>query len=322
MRYVITGGAGFIGSHLTEALLRQGDEVVVVDNFSTGSRANLAAVAGHPHLTVAEDDVVTPSPVFSGILRSADVIVHLAAAVGVELVVHDPVRTIETNVRGTENVLSVAVDNRIRVIVASTSEVYGKSTREYFSERDDLLIGPPTHSRWAYACSKLLDEFYVMAHHRSHQLPGTVVRFFNTVGPRQIGRYGMVLPRFVERALRGQPLEVYGSGEQTRCFCHVKDVVRALIGLAGEPAAVGRIFNIGSNRRISIRALAELVRERAGSSSQIVTIPYDQAYEKGFEDMLHRAPELTAIRELLGWEAECSLEQIVDDVIAEKRAKR
>ncbi len=319
MRYIITGGAGFIGSHLTEALLKQGHEVVVIDNFSTGRRENLQAVMENPKLRIVEDDVVEPSSAFSGLLATADVIVHLAAAVGVELVVRDPVRTITTNVRGSENVLKVAVENKIRILVASTSEVYGKSGKEFFSESDDLLIGPPTHSRWSYAASKLLDEFYVTAYHRAAGLPGTVVRFFNTVGPRQIGRYGMVLPRFVERALRGEALEVYGSGDQTRCFCHVRDVVRALTALAVEPESYGKIYNIGSTRRISIRKLAEMVIARSGSTSAIASVSYEKAYEKGFEDMMNRAPNTGAIRALINWEPECSLEGIIDDVIAEKR---
>ena len=218
MRYLITGGAGFIGGHLTEALLAAGESVTVVDNYSTGSPANLSAVSGHPALRIVEADVVTEPTLLDGLVRDAEVVFHLAAAVGVELVVRDPVRTILTNVHGTENVLRAAAQYGKRVIIASTSEVYGKSTREKFSENDDLLIGSPFHSRWSYACSKLLDEFYLMAFHRACNLPGTVVRFFNTVGPRQTGMYGMVIPRFVGRALAGAPLQVFGDGNQSSCF--------------------------------------------------------------------------------------------------------
>ena len=319
MRYLITGGSGFIGGHLTENLLASGDEVVVIDNFSTGRRENLAAVAGHPRLTVIEGDVVGEPDLLRREVAAADRIVHLAAAVGVELVVRDPVRTITTNVHGTENVLRPAAEYGKRIVIASTSEVYGKSSKELFAETDDLLIGNPLRSRWSYACSKLLDEFYLMAFHRQCGLPGTVVRFFNTVGPRQTGQYGMVVPRLVRCALAGEPLPVYGTGRQTRCFCHVLDVVRALRLLLDEPATYGKIYNIGSSRSISIEALAELVIARTGSASMIRRIPYDQAYEKGFEDMLRRVPDTAALRQLTGWQPARSLEQIIDDVAAEFR---
>ena len=239
---------------------------------------------------------------------------HLAAAVGVELVVRDPVRTITTNVHGTENVLKLTAKYNRRVIVASTSEVYGKSTNPLFSETDDLLIGSPFHSRWSYACSKLLDEFYVMAFHRSTGMPGTVVRFFNTVGPRQTGMYGMVIPRFVGRALRGEPLQVYGDGTQSRCFCHVADVVRALQLLVGRTESCGQIYNIGSQRLITIEELAHLVIERTGSRSAIEFVPYEKAYAKGFEDMQRRMPDTAAIHALTGWKPERSLEEVIDDV--------
>lgn len=314
MHYLITGGAGFIGSHLTEALLAKGESVTVVDNFSTGSRANLAAVAGHPGLRVIESDVVTDVELLKSLVPACDAIVHLAAAVGVELVVHDPVHTILTNVHGTENILRLAAEHHRRIVVASTSEVYGKSTRAKFSETDDLVIGSPFNSRWSYACSKLLDEFLLMAFHRSSGLPGTVVRFFNTVGPRQTGRYGMVVPRFVGRALRNEPLQVYGDGEQSRCFCHVADVVRALLLLLPREDTWGGVFNIGSQRSVTIRQLAELVIERTGSASSIEQIPYEKAYEKGFEDMRRRMPDTDRIRSLTGWQPEISLEQIIDDV--------
>ena len=314
MRYLITGGAGFIGGHLVESLLADGHEVVVVDDYSTGSPRNLANVAAHPKLRIIEADILESAELLDAEIAACDAVFHLAAAVGVELVVKDPVRTITTNVHGTENVLKPAAKYGRRIIVASTSEVYGKSTLPEFTETDDLLIGSPYHSRWSYACSKLLDEFYVMSFHRAVNLPGTVVRFFNTVGPRQTGRYGMVVPRFVGRALRNEPLQVYGDGEQSRCFCHVADVVRALLLLLPREDTWGGVFNIGSQRSVTIRQLAELVIERTGSASSIEQIPYEKAYEKGFEDMRRRMPDTDRIRSLTGWQPEISLEQIIDDV--------
>ena len=314
MRHLITGGAGFIGSHLTESFLADGDEVVVIDNFSTGSRRNLRNVADSPRLTVVEGDVLTDTELIEREVAAADSVFHLAAAVGVELVVHDPVRTITTNVHGTENLLLAAAKHRRRIIIASTSEVYGKSTQEMFAEEDDLLIGSPYNSRWCYACSKLLDEFYLMAFHRAAGLPGTVVRFFNTVGPRQTGRYGMVVPRFVGRALKGEPLQVYGDGGQSRCFCHVLDVVGALRLLLGREESFGKIYNIGSQRLVTIRELAELVIARTDSRSGIEFVPYEKAYEKGFEDMRRRKPDTRAVTGLTGWRPVRSLETIIDDV--------
>lgn len=320
MKFLITGGAGFIGSHLTEALLADRHKVAVIDDFSTGSRENLAAVSGNPDLEIYEEDI-TRSAHLEPLIRESDCVIHLAAAVGVELVVHDPVRTIRTNVEGTDKVLTCAAESSKRCIVASTSEVYGKSDKPFFQETDDLRIGPSTNSRWSYACSKLLDEFLLMAFHRNRGLPGTVVRFFNTVGPRQTGRYGMVLPRFVSAALKGESLSVYGTGEQTRCFCHVRDVVRALKLLIPADRSYGKVFNIGTSRRISIRQLAELVIERAYSGSPIRTVSYEDAYEPGFEDMMNRAPDCAAIRELCGWTPQIELEQIIDDVIAYMKSK-
>ena len=320
MKYLITGGAGFIGSHLTESLLADRHAVTVIDDFSTGSPENLAAVKDHPQLTVIEEDILAGDRLEKAVAAS-DCVVHLAAAVGVELVVHDPVRTLVTNVHGSERVLTFAANGGKRCILASTSEVYGKSTKPFFKETDDLCIGPSVNSRWSYACSKLLDEFFLMALYRDRQLPGTVVRFFNTVGPRQTGRYGMVLPRFAAAALANRPLPVYGTGNQTRCFCHVHDVVRALRLLIPREDSYGKVFNIGTARRISIGNLAKLVIERAGSSSGIEIIPYEKAYEPGFEDMLNRAPDCNAIKALCGWEPEIELEQIIDDVIAFQRSK-
>ncbi len=319
MRYFITGGAGFIGGHLTEALLAAGHEVTVIDNYSTGSPENLANVATHPRLTIIEADILDATETLEREISTCDVVFHLAAAVGVELVVKDPVRTIITNVHGTENVLRHAAKYQRRVIVASTSEVYGKSTHQEFSETDDLLIGPPSHSRWSYACSKLLDEFYVMAFHGSVGLPGTVVRFFNTVGPRQTGMYGMVVPRFVGRAIKNEPIQVYGDGKQSRCFCHVADVVRALMMIVDRPESHGNIYNIGSRHLVTIEELARLVIERTGSRSSIELIPYEQAYAAGFEDMRRRMPDTTAIHALTGWKPERTLDEIIDDVSASLR---
>jgi UDP-glucose 4-epimerase len=315
MRYLITGGAGFIGGHLTESLLADGHEVVVIDDLSTGSLDNLAKVADNPRLDFVEGDILN-LPELEYLITRSDMVFHLAAAVGVELVVHDPVRTIVTNVHGTEKVLKGAARKNVKTLVASTSEVYGKSNNDEFSETDDLLIGPSVKSRWSYACSKLLDEFYAMAQHKSNGLPVIVTRFFNTVGPRQTGQYGMVLPRFVARALKGEPLLVYGDGEQSRCFCHVFDTVRALRGLADSERAVGAVVNVGTRHSTTINALAELVVSRLGSSSTIEHIPYEEAYEAGFEDMRRRMPNTTAIKSLIGWEPTLSLEEIIDDVAA------
>ena len=314
MRFLITGGAGFIGGHLTEALLAAGHDVTVIDNYSTGSPENLAGVAGHRGLKVIEADILDATEILDAEIAASETVVHLAAAVGVELVVKDPVRTITTNVHGTENVLKCAAKYDRRVIVASTSEVYGKSSHPEFSETDDLLIGSPFHSRWSYACSKLLDEFYLMAFHHACGLRGTVVRFFNTVGPRQTGMYGMVIPRFVGRAIKGEPLQVYGDGGQSRCFCHVADVVRALLLIVDRPETFGNIYNIGSRHSITIGELARRVIERTGSGSSIELIPYEEAYAKGFEDMRRRMPNTAAIHALTGWKPELSLDRIIDDV--------
>ena len=314
MKILVTGGAGFIGSHLTESLLKRGDSVTVVDNFSTGSVENLAAVREHSALKILELDVAQEQQKVEQLVKEHECVIHLAAAVGVELVVNDPARTISTNVRGTENVLLPAAEFDKRIIAASTSEVYGKSGKEKFSESDDLLIGSPEHSRWSYACSKLLDEFYLTALVQTADLRGTVTRFFNTVGPRQTGRYGMVLPRFVRAALNNEDIPVYGDGGQSRCFCHVHDVIRALIALIDDERTYGEVYNIGSQRLVTIKELAELVIKRTGSSSKISVIPYEKAYAKGFEDMRRRMPDTAKINALNGWNAEKSLEEIIDDV--------
>jgi len=322
MNVLITGGAGFIGSHLCKALLKRGDNVTVADNFSTGCRENLRFPGGEK-ITVIETDISIDSTVVRELIRQADTVFHLAAAVGVELVVNDPVRTIQTNIDGSAHVIKAASEFDKRLFIASTSEVYGKSNHELFSETDDLLIGSPDHSRWSYACSKLLDEFYLMAYHQAAGLRGTIVRFFNTVGPGQTGKYGMVVPRFVGRALRGEPLQLYGDGGQSRCFCHVSDVVRALLLLLDDDRSIGNIYNIGSNHLVTMRVLAELVIARTGSTSSIETVPYEKAYAKGFEDMRRRMPDTARLRELTGWQVEHTLEQIIDDVaLAIKTSER
>ena len=319
MNILITGGAGFIGSHLAESWLRDGHSVTIIDDLSTGSLDNLKSLPHPGHVEFVKGNVIT-SRALPGLVKKADLVYHLAAAVGVELVVHDPIRTIETNVSGTGRILKLADKcGGKRIFIASTSEVYGKSAAVPFHETDDLIIGPSTHSRWSYACSKLIDEFLLMAYYKSRRLPGTVTRFFNTVGPRQTGRYGMVIPRFVSAALQGKPLSVYGSGEQTRCFCHVADTVRALRMLADCEASFGQILNIGSTHSITIRQLAETIIRQLHSKSKIEVVSYDKAYEPGFEDMLHRAPDCTKIGRICGWKAELPLDRIISDVAVHLR---
>ena len=313
MKVLITGGAGFIGSHLTRALLSAGHTVAVIDDLSTGSLDNITEFQKDSRYRFIKGDILV-SGELEELIADCDTVFHLAAAVGVELVVHDPVRTILTNVQGTERVLTAATKYDKRIILASTSEVYGKSAKPLFAETDDLLIGPSTHSRWSYACSKLMDEFLLMAYFRDRGLRGTVVRIFNTVGPGQTGRYGMVIPRLVAAALSGDQLKVFGTGEQTRCFCHVSDVVRALLLLMETPDSYGGIYNIGSTEKVTIRQLAEFVIHELNSSSKIDMIPYDQAYANGFEDMLHRAPDCSKLYALTNWQAEIPLKQIIADV--------
>lgn len=316
---VVTGGAGFIGSHLVERLLRDDHRVTVIDDCSTGSLANLRAVAGHPKLTVIEStvsDCVDLPTLFSQV----DFVYHLAAAVGVELVVHSPIYTIETNLHETEMVLEAAAAGQIPVLLASTSEVYGKSTRPAFSESDDLVIGPPYLGRWSYACSKLMDEFLAMAYCQERQLPVIIARLFNTVGPRQTGRYGMVLPRFIEAALKDEPLRVFGTGTQTRCFCSVADAVEALVRLRATPAAVGGIFNVGSDSEITILDLARRIVEQLRSKSRLEFIPYSEAYAPGFEDMQRRVPVIEKLRETIGFAPNIPLETIIAETATHLRA--
>jgi UDP-glucose 4-epimerase len=315
VKVLITGGAGFIGSHLADAYIERGDEVFVIDDLSTGSIDNIHHLKGHPRFHY-EIESVHRMPVLAELVDRCDVIFHLAAAVGVKLIVESPVRTIETNVRGTEVVLAAANKKKKRVLIASTSEVYGLSTDVPFREDGNLVMGATTKGRWSYACSKAIDEFLALAYWREKKLPTIVVRLFNTVGPRQTGQYGMVIPTFVKQALAGRPLTVYGSGEQTRCFGYVGDVVKALVALMDHPDAVGNVFNIGSNEEISINALAERVRGLTSSDSEIVHIPYGEAYEEGFEDMPRRVPDTTKVRDLVGFRAEASLDTILKQVIA------
>jgi UDP-glucose 4-epimerase len=310
MRALVTGGAGFIGSHLSEALLEKGHEVFVLDNLSTGAIANIAHLKDDRrfHYTI---ESVTNEPILAELVDQSDVVFHLAAAVGVKLIVEQPVNTIETNVHGTEVVLRHANKKKKLVLVASTSEVYGKSSEVPFSETADLVLGPSIKHRWAYACSKLIDEFLALAYWKEKKLPIIIVRLFNTVGPRQTGRYGMVIPTFVRQALANQPITVYGDGTQSRSFTYVGDVVEGLISLVAEPRAVGEVFNIGNGEEITIGALAERVKALAGSRSSIVNIPYDQAYEAGFEDMPRRVPDIDKIRALVGYEPKVDLEEIL-----------
>ena len=314
MRVLITGGAGFIGSHLSDAYIQRGDEVYIIDDLSTGTIENIQHLKGHPrfHYTI---DNVHNNPVTAELIDQCDVIFHLAAAVGVKLIVESPVRTIETNVHGTEVVLSLANKKKKKVLIASTSEVYGLSTDVPFREDGNLVMGATTKGRWSYACSKAIDEFLALAYWREKKLPTIVVRLFNTVGPRQTGQYGMVIPTFVKQALTGRPITVYGDGKQSRCFGYVGDVVGALVKLMDEPWAVGQVFNIGSNVEITMLELAERVKQITQADSEIQFVPYDEAYEEGFEDMPRRIPDITKVSELVGFRPEVGLDQILENVI-------
>ncbi len=314
MKVLITGGAGFIGSHLSDAYIERGDEVFILDDLSTGSINNIHHLRQHPrfHYTI---DSVHKTRVVAELVDECDVVFHLAAAVGVKLIVESPVRTIETNVHGTEVVLAQAHKKKKKVLLTSTSEVYGLSTQVPFREDGPLVMGATTKGRWSYACSKALDEFLALAYWREKKLPTVVVRLFNTVGPRQTGQYGMVIPSFVKQALAGRPITVYGDGSQSRCFGYVGDVVRALMALMEHPDAVGQVFNIGSTEEVTIGELAEVVKVLTGSQSEIVTMPYSEVYEAGFEDMPRRVPDTTKVRELIGYCPSIKLEQILELVI-------
>ena len=320
MRYLITGGAGFIGSHLAERLLDRGDHVVLLDNLSTGSMENIRHLKSKERMEYHLDAIENRSLV-AELVDDADIIVHLAAAVGVRLIVESPVRTIETNVNGTQIILEAAEKKRKLVLAASTSEVYGKSTQVPFREEADLVLGPTTKGRWSYAASKALDEFLALAYWRERKVPVIVVRLFNTVGPRQTGRYGMVLPNFVRQALDNAPITVYGSGAQSRCFCDVRDTVESLIRLMDTDHAVGEVVNIGNTEEISIAQLAETVKARIGSSSNIAYVPYDQAYEPGFEDMMRRVPCVDKLHALTGFRPQTKLADIIDRVSSYLREK-
>ena len=321
MRVLITGGAGFIGSHLADAYLQRGDEVLIIDDLSTGKIENIQHLKGHPHFHYTIDSVHN-HPVTAELVDQCDVVFHLAAAVGVKLIVESPVRTIETNVRGTEVVLSIANKKKKKVLVASTSEVYGLSTDVPFREDGNLVMGATTKGRWSYACSKAIDEFLALAYWREKKLPTVVVRLFNTVGPRQTGQYGMVIPTFVKQALARRPITVYGDGQQTRCFGFVGDVVEALLKLMDHDQAVGQVFNIGSNQEISILSLAERVKELTRSASEIVYVSYDEAYEEGFEDMPRRVPDISKVSALVGFRPQMGLDGILESVIDYQSGRR
>ena len=320
MKILITGGAGFIGSHLAERLLERGDEVHVIDDLSTGSIDNIEHIKDHANFRY-HIDTIRNQALTAELVDRSDIIYHLAAAVGVRLIVESPVNTIGTNIRGTDIVLSLAAKKRKRVLITSTSEVYGKRDRVPFREDDDLVIGATTKGRWSYACSKAIDEFLAIAYWKERRVPTVIARLFNTVGPRQTGRYGMVIPNFVQQALAEKEITVFGDGSQRRCFTHVFDVVDALIKIAEHPQAVGEVYNIGSDQEITILDLARRIRELADSQSTIRFVPYSQAYEEGFEDMMRRVPDTTKVRELIGYSPRVDLDGIITSVIDFHRSK-
>ena len=314
MHALITGGAGFIGSHLAEALIEEGHEVSIIDDLSTGRMANIEHLKEKAGLDVTIDTILNQT-VLAPLIDRADVIFHLAAAVGVKLIVESPVNTIETNIRGTDIVLKLANEQKKKVVITSTSEVYGKNPKVPFREDSDIVLGRTDKGRWSYACSKAIDEFLAIAYWHEKKLPTLIIRLFNTVGPRQTGRYGMVLPTFVKQALFGHPITVYGDGQQSRCFTYVEDVVQAILRLTEHPDAVGRVVNLGSTEEITIEGLANLIKEMTNSPSEIVRIPYDQAYEEGFEDMKRRIPDLSKAKDLIGFEPKIDLRGIIRRVV-------
>jgi UDP-glucose 4-epimerase len=319
MHFLITGGAGFIGSHLAEHLLARGDRVTVLDDLSTGRMENLAAVRDHQGFQFVRDSVENSATV-NLLVAGCDAVFHLASAVGVQLILDEPVRTIRTTIHGTEVVLEAAHRFGRPILITSSSEVYGKGARVPFSEDDDVVMGPTRHNRWCYAYSKAIDEFLGLAYHRQYGLPVVIVRLFNTVGPRQVGQYGMVLPRFVEAAKQGRPLQVYGDGQQTRCFCHVDDVADALSRLMSTPGAIGNVFNLGSDQEVTINDLARRVIDVTASESQIEHLSYQQAYGQPFDDMLRRVPDLKRVRDAIGFHPRHSLDQIIRSVAEPRRA--
>ncbi|HBE97731.1 MAG TPA: nucleoside-diphosphate sugar epimerase, partial [Verrucomicrobiales bacterium] len=314
-KYLVTGGAGFIGSHLVDALIQRGDSVIVLDDLSTGRHDNLRQHSGSPDTEFVLGSILNEALV-DDVVRRCDFVIHLAAAVGVNLIVERPLESLATNIRGSEIVLEKCHKYGRKVLVASTSEIYGKNTSDALSEEDDRILGSPLKTRWSYSEAKAIEEVLAHAYWREKGLPTVIVRLFNTVGPRQVGSYGMVIPRLVEQALRGQAITVYGTGDQTRCFCHVSDVIGALLGLMSESDAEGRVFNVGSQSEISIGDLAQRVVEVTGSASEIVRIPYDEAYETGFEDMQRRRPDTSRINSLMGWQPTRDLDTIIKDVAA------
>jgi UDP-glucose 4-epimerase len=320
MRNLITGGAGFIGSYLAEKLLERGDQVYVLDDLSTGSFDNIRQIKNHPNFTYCID-TVRNERLTAELVDTCDVVYHLAAAVGVRLIVESPVNTIETNIHGTDIVLKLAAKKRKRVLITSTSEVYGKRSNVPFREDDDLVLGPTNKGRWSYACSKAIDEFLALAYWKEKGVPTVVARLFNTVGPRQIGRYGMVIPNFVQQALAGNDLTIFGDGSQTRCFTHITDVVDALIKIAEHPQAVGEVYNIGSDQEITIFDLAERIKQLSGSDSLVRFIPYSEAYEDGFEDMMRRVPDISKLRDLINYHPKVDLDAILTSVIEYQRNK-
>lgn len=320
MRVLITGGAGFIGSHLAERCLDRGNEVYIIDDLSTGSMENIRHLKSCENFTYCIDSIRNV-PLTAELVDQCDIIYHLAAAVGVRLIVESPVKTIETNINGTDTILTIAAKKRKRVLVASTSEVYGKRERIPFREDDDLVLGPPSKGRWSYACSKAIDEFLAIAYWKEKRVPTVIARLFNTVGPRQTGRYGMVVPSFVRQALHDHEMTVFGDGSQSRCFTHVTDVVNALIGLAEHPQAVGEIYNIGSQQEITILDLARRIKQLTSSDSRIVFVPYDEAYEEGFEDMMRRVPDVSKIHNLIGYVPTTTLDETLTSVIDYEQAR-
>lgn len=319
-KFLITGGAGFIGSHLTDALVARGDQVLVLDDLSTGRHDNLRHHAGDPNVEFVMGSILNEGLVDDAVRRS-DVVLHLAAAVGVNLIVDRPLESLATNIRGSEVVIEKCHKYGRKVLVTSTSEIYGKNTSDQLSEEDDRILGSPLKTRWSYSEAKAIEEVLAYSYWREKGLPAVIVRLFNTVGPRQVGHYGMVVPRFVEQALRNAPITVYGDGTQRRCFCHVYDVVDGILGIVGAPEAEGRVFNLGATSEVSMTKLAETIRAQVGSTSEITYVPYDQAYELGFEDMERRVPNTARVHELLGWEPTRDLSEIISDVADDVRSR-
>ena len=320
-KFLVTGGAGFIGSHLVDALVAQGHSVVVLDDLSTGRHDNIRQHAGSPYVEFVLGSILNEGLV-DDVVRRSDVVLHFAAAVGVNLIVERPLESLATNIRGSEIVLEKCHKYGRKVLVASTSEIYGKNTSDALNEEDDRILGSPLKTRWSYSEAKAIEEVLAYAYYREKGLPTVIVRLFNTVGPRQVGNYGMVLPRLVDQALRNAPLTVYGTGQQTRCFCHVSDIVVAILGLVNSTESEGKVFNVGSRSEISIQGLAEKIRDITGSASQIVYVPYDEAYEAGFEDMQRRRPDTGRIQALLGWQPQLSLEDIIGDVATDMASRQ